>query len=197
MKSIAERYNRLASAYIKLSDKFHHLDVAHMTLKQKILPVIKAIKDYQTITNQLNLDNTRLEQTISNLTVQQQQLAEDQLIQKEKESELLTRVNILTDENVTLQAALQEVQTKYEALTKLEPLLHPDPQALLIEAEQQIELVEETLQEIEVDSDPDLTTDDQYLLQVYLYEGEELGIDETTSGNGNSVQLSEGLLSMA
>lgn len=197
MNSIADRYNRLASAYINLSDKFHQLDVAHMTLKQKILPAIKAIKDYQTITNQLNRDNARLEQTIETLTTQQQRLEQDQAIQKETETELVAKVNTLTHENATLQAALQEIKTKYEALAELEPLIQSDPQDLLLEAEQQMELVEETLREIALDSDPDLNKDDQHLLEVYLNEGDNLVNSEATSNDSTSLNLFERLLSIA
>ncbi|MEM9163114.1 MAG: hypothetical protein AAGC54_08595 [Cyanobacteria bacterium P01_F01_bin.4] len=167
MKSTAERYNRLAEAYIKLSDNFHQLDVAHMTLKRKLVPVIKATKDYQSLTTQLKQDKTGLEQTVEALTDRQQRLEEALLIQKANEAELSATIQTLTDEKTTLLADLSDFQTKYEALADFGDLLQADPQAILAEAEQQMELVEETLQEITLNSDPDLSEADKQLIETY------------------------------
>ncbi|MEO0458813.1 MAG: hypothetical protein AAF152_19840 [Cyanobacteria bacterium P01_A01_bin.114] len=167
MKSTAERYRCLAEGYVNLSDKFHQLDVAHMTLKKKLVPVIKAIKDYQALTNQLKQDKAELEQTVQALTARQQRLEEAILIQKANEAELSATVQTLTDEKATLQASLTAVQTQYDALADLEALLQGEPQAMLTEAEQQMELVEETLQEMTLDSDPDLSEADKLLINSY------------------------------
>lgn len=167
MKPTAERYNRLAEAYVKLSDKFHQLDVAHMTFKHKLVPVIKAVKDYQSLTTQLKQDRTELEQTIQALTDRQQRLEEALLIQKANEAELSATIQTLTDEKTALLADLSDFQTKYEAVADFEDLLQADPQAILAEAEQQMELVEETLQEMTLNSDPDLSEADRELIETY------------------------------
>lgn len=185
MKSTSERYNSLAGAYIKLSDEFHQLDVAHMNLKQKLLPAIKAIKTYQSLTHQIQQENAKLEQIIQTLTERQQHLEKEQLTLKAKEAEQSITINTLTDEKTNLQVALEEFQTKYDALADFESLLHPEPQAVLAEAEQQMALVEETLQEIALNSDPDLSKDEQQLIEAYQDEDESLFI----SMDSNSLKV--------
>lgn len=189
MKSTSERYNSLASSYIKLSDEFHQLDVAHMDLKQKLLPAIKAIKNYQSLTHQLQQDNTKLEQTIQTLTEQQQRLEEDQRTLKAKEVEQSIIINALTDEKTNLQAALEEFQAKYDALADFESLLQSGPQAVLVEAEQQMVLVEETLQEIALNSDPDLSENEQQLIEAYQDEDESLFISTEISKDSSSLKI--------
>lgn len=189
MKSTSERYNSLASSYIKLSDEFHQLDVAHMDLKQKLLPAIKAIKNYQSLTHQLQQDNTKLEQTIQTLTDQQQRLEEDQRTLKAKEVEQSIIINTLTDEKTNLQAALEEFQAKYDALADFESLLQSGPQAVLAEAEQQMALVEETLQEIALNSDPDLSENEQQLIEAYQVEDESLFISTEISKDSSSLKI--------
>lgn len=189
MKSTSERYNSLASSYIKLSDEFHQLDVAHMDLKQKLLPAIKAIKNYQSLTHQLQQDNTKLEQTIQTLTDQQQRLEEDQRTLKAKEVEQSIIINMLTDEKTNLQAALEEFQTKYDALADFESLLQSGPQAVLTEAEQQMALVEETLQEIALNSDPDLSENKQQLIEAYQDEDESLFISTEILKDSSSLKV--------
>ena len=189
MKSTSERYNSLASSYIKLSDEFHQLDVAHMDLKQKLLPAIKAIKNYQSLTHQLQQDNTKLEQTIQTLTDQQQRLEEDQRTLKAKEVEQSIIINTLTDEKTNLQAALEEFQAKYDALADFESLLQSGPQAVLAEAEQQMALVEETLQEIALNSDPDLSENEQQLIEAYQDEDESLFISMEILKDSSSLKV--------
>lgn len=189
MKSTSERYNSLASSYIKLSDEFHQLDVAHMDLKQKLLPAIKAIKNYQSLTHQLQQDNTKLEQTIQTLTEQQQRLEKDQRTLKAKEVEQSIIINALTDEKTNLQAALEEFQAKYDALADFESLLQSGPQAVLVEAEQQMVLVEETLQEIALNSDPDLSEKEQQLIEAYQDEDESLFISTEISKDSSSLKI--------
>jgi hypothetical protein len=146
MKSTVDRYKHLAEAYIKLSDQFQQLDVAHMALKEKVVPVLKALKKYQTLTVQLKQDKIALVQTIQ----------------------------ALTDEKMAVQAALVTLQAKYDAIAELEALLQPETQDLLAEAEQQIDLVEETLKEMAVDSDPNLSQTDKQLLETYQNNTESL-----------------------
>lgn len=137
MQSQADRYKRLAQAYVTLSDKFNELDVAHMDLKQKVVPVVKALKKSQAQAQLLKQENETLAQTIDTLTA----------------------------EKVALQQKTAALQTRLDALADLESLLEPATEELLKEAEQQIDLVEETLQEISIDSDPDLSEADKQLLE--------------------------------
>lgn len=191
MKSIAERYNSLARAYVKLSDKFHQLDVAHMNLKEKLLPAIKAIKSYRSLVHQLQQDKAELERTIQTLAERQQYLENNQLTLQAKEVELSMTVNTLTKENTDLQAALQDFQAKYEVVADFESLLESEPQAILVEAEQQMELVEETLQEIALNSDPDLSQDEQQLIETYQKESESLFVSMELSQEKNSQEVAE------
>ncbi|ABW30602.1 hypothetical protein [Acaryochloris marina] len=174
MKSIAERYKSLAGAYVKLSDKFHQLDVAHMNLKEKLLPAVKAINSYRSLIQQLQQDKAELERTVQTLTERQKYLEDNQLTLQAKEVELSMAVNTLTKENTDLQVALQDFQAKYEVVSGFESLLASEPQAMLTEAEQQMELVEETLQEIALNSDPDLSQEEKELIEAYQKETESL-----------------------
>lgn len=174
MKSIAERYKSLAGAYVKLSDKFHQLDVAHMNLKEKLLPAVKAINSYRSLIQQLQQDKAELERTVQTLTERQKHLEDNQLTLQAKEIELSMAVNTLTKENTDLQTALQGFQTKYEVVAGFESLLESEPQAMLVEAEQQMELVEETLQEIALNSDPDLSQEEKELIEAYQKESDSL-----------------------
>lgn len=122
MLTTADRYARLSRAYIQLSERFQKLDVEHMTLKSKLLPLLKTVKDWK--------------QAIA--TLQQ--------------------------EKADLEARLTAMSDQYEELKVFEQLLEAAAQADLIEAEEQVKLVEETIQELEVDTDPDLSDLEKQLL---------------------------------
>lgn len=193
MKSIAERYKSLAGAYVKLSDKFHQLDVAHMNLKEKLLPAVKAINGYRALILQLQRDKAELERTVQTLTERQQRLEENQLTLQAKEVELSRTVNTLTKENTDLQAALQDFQTKFEVVADFESLLESEPQAMLAEAEQQMELVEETLQEIALNSDPDLSQEEKQLIEAYQKETESLLVSMEPLKDWDSQEVPEAI----
>ncbi len=125
MSDLAERYARLCRAYVQLADRFQKLDVEHMTLRSKVIPLLKSLKAHHDAVDQLK---------------------------QEKE---------------TLEEELHAANLKYEELKALEGLLHPDMQAALMEAEEQISLVETTVQEIDSDRDPDLSPDEKILLHEY------------------------------
>ncbi|NEP18272.1 MAG: hypothetical protein F6J97_15435 [Leptolyngbya sp. SIO4C1] len=167
MNSSASRYTRLMQAYVKLSDQFHHLDVEHMALKQKLIPLLKALNAYRSLTHKLKQDKATLEQTIQSLSASQTALEAALAASQVKQAELLAAMTTLSEEKAQLESSLQAVQLKYEALAEFETLLQPDAVSVLAEAEQQMELVEETLQEIELDSDPDLSEVDKQLLLQY------------------------------
>jgi chromosome segregation ATPase len=75
----------------------------------------------------------------------------------------------LTQEKRELEEKLQEVTAKYENFKSFEALLQPDVQTALIEAEEQILLVEETMREIQENGDPDLNEADKQLLEDYCH----------------------------
>jgi chromosome segregation ATPase len=177
MKSTADRYKSIAEAYLKLSDRFNQLDIAHMSLRQKIVPMIKALKKYQALTTQLKQDKAELTQTIQ----------------------------ALANEKTTLQGTIATLQNKIETLIDLEPLLQPETQHILTEAEQQIELIEETLQEITLNSDPDLSEADRQLLETYQNDlarwvslnESELFAKDTAGANTTTMPVAEMLPSVA
>ncbi len=132
--NLAERYTRLCRAYVKLADKFQKLDVEHMTLRSKVVPLLKALKVQRQMVEQLQQEKT------------------------------------------TLAAELQSTTSKYEALQHLEPLLQPDMQAALVEAEEQLALVDTTLVEMDCDRDPDLNDDDKQILNDYQQQPESFSL---------------------
>jgi chromosome segregation ATPase len=125
IQQIADRYARLGRAYIKLSDKFQQLDVDYMTLKSKVVPLLKALKAYKQLANQL----------------------------KQEKGDLQSQINALA--------------AKYEELKSFEIFLKPEMQDILSEAEEQAELIDETLQEMDQNADPDLSDSDQSILHEY------------------------------
>lgn len=132
MSNIAERYIYLCRCYIELADKFQKLDVEHMTLKSKMIPILKTIK--------------ACKQTIEQLT----------------------------QEKLELEQKLQSVTAQYKELKSFEVLLQPETQAVLAEAEEQMNLVQETLLEIDQDSDPGMSEADKLLLEEYYSNSNEL-----------------------
>ena len=173
MQATADRYTRLSKAYIKLSEQFHELDVAHMNLKQKILPAIKTIKAYKALTLRLKQQKAELEVELEALTKSQVELMGIVADQQESEVELSAIVQTLGEEKASLESELLAVQAKYDAVAEFEILTQPDPEASLATAEQQMALVEETLNEMIANSDPDLSEVDQQLIALYQSEFED------------------------
>ena len=120
-----ERYAQICRAFVKLADKFQQLDVEHMTLKTKVVPILKLLKKYQEATESLGQEKQALEE------------------------------------------ALQASTLQYERLKRFEVFLEPEFQALLQDAEAQLTLVDETLEEMADDRDPDLDALDKALLSEY------------------------------
>ncbi|NET39110.1 MAG: hypothetical protein F6K19_45240 [Cyanothece sp. SIO1E1] len=125
MSNIAKRYTDLCDSYIQLADSFQKLDVEHMSLKSKIVPLLQGLKAYRQVVEKLKQEKAELEQELQTLTA------------------------------------------RYEQLESLEVLLQPEAQAALIEAEKQVDLVRETIQEMESDSTPDLDETEKTLLKEY------------------------------
>jgi chromosome segregation ATPase len=121
----ADRYVEVCRAFVKLADKFQKLDVEHMTLKCKVVQILKLLKSYKELSEKLSQEKQELEQKLHTVTL------------------------------------------KYEDLKVFEFLLEPEFQALFKEVEEQLELVDETLKEMEEDRDPDLDDLDKELLVEY------------------------------
>lgn len=173
MQATADRYTRLSKAYIKLSEQFHELDVAHMNLKQKILPAIKTIKAYKALTLRLKQQKAELEVELEALTRSQVDLMAMVANQQETEVELSAIIQTLGEEKSSLEVELVALQAKYDAVAEFEALIQPEPESILATAEQQMELVEETLNEMIANSDPDLTEVDKQLIALYQSEFED------------------------
>lgn len=124
-QSTIERYTKICHAFVKLSDRFQKLDVEHMTLKSKVVQVLRLVKEYKATIEKLN------------------------------------------QENQELAISLQAMTLKYERLKGFECFFEADFQTLLHETESQLDLIDETFQEIEADPDPDLNHIDKALLSEY------------------------------
>ena len=73
----------------------------------------------------------------------------------------------LEQEKLELEEKLKALAENYQHLEQFEILAKPEIQAELREAENQIALVEETIQEMEENSDPDLNETEKRLLNEY------------------------------
>lgn len=92
----------------------------------------------------------------------------------------------LTEQKSRLEQELEAIASKYEALKPLEVLLEAEHQAVLAEAEEQIDLVAETIQEMENERDPDLSDAERLLLSEYDSAVEELDLAEANSSQNHS-----------
>jgi hypothetical protein len=82
-------------------------------------------------------------------------------------------VEDLNQEKQALTAKLLAMTAKYEELKPLEALFSPEIEAILAEAEEQIALVNMTMEEMDRDRDPDLSEAEKQLLQDYQNNPEE------------------------
>lgn len=142
-----ERYTRLCRAYVQLSERFHQLDVDHMTLKGQVIPLLKALKAQQDRLRQLQTEKDALQQALDH-----------QAAQHGQEMQTLTR---------TYEDRLDHLTHHLEELRPLEGLLSSELSHELAEAESQMELVEATMQEMAEEEEPDLTADEKVLLAAY------------------------------
>ncbi|MEM7773751.1 MAG: hypothetical protein AAGA75_24025 [Cyanobacteria bacterium P01_E01_bin.6] len=148
MADISKSFAKLCHSYIKLADKFQQLDVDYMTLKGKIVPVLKQLKAYR------------------------------------------TTIEALKQEKKDLKAELETVSAKYEELKVFEELLSPEMQALIDEAQEQVDLVDETLTEMEQDDDPDLSEDDKAILRVFRDNPDAFTLPDLGSASSSSASSS-------
>ncbi|MFH7245386.1 MAG: hypothetical protein ACHWZW_21315 [Spirulina sp.] len=147
MNQTVERYTRLCRAYVQLSERFHQLDVEHMTLKGQVVPLLRALKAQQTRLKQMQTEKEALQQAL-----------DQRMAQHRQDMQTLTR---------TYEERLSSLSHHLEELRPLERLLSSDMSQDLAVAEEQMDLVEATLQEMSEDNDPDLTSDEKALLAAY------------------------------
>ena len=145
--STVERYTRLSRAYVQLAERFHELDVDHLRLKGQVVPLLQTVKAQQTHIQQLHSDYRRLQHTL-----------EEQAASHHQELQTLTKA--YEDQIHTLNLQLKELQP-------LETVLSADSYEVLALAEEQMELVETTLQEMAEDSAPGLSEEEKALLAAY------------------------------
>jgi chromosome segregation ATPase len=157
VNQMVERYTRLCRAYVTLAERFHQLDVDHMTLKGQMVPLLKALKAHQAKLKAVEAEKTELQVTLQQ-QVQIQTLLDQQEAQHRQELQQLTQ---------TYESKLQALASHVAELQPLEQLLNTETNHELSVAEEQIELVETTLQEMEQDSSPDLSGEEKALLAAY------------------------------
>jgi DNA repair exonuclease SbcCD ATPase subunit len=162
MNQMVERYTRLSRAYVMLAERFHQLDVEHMQLKGQMVTLLKALKGSHPRIQTLEAEKASLENAL-----------EQQAAQHRQELQALTQ---------TYEERLAQMAGHLEELRPLAALASDDACQTLIEAEDQMELVETTLQEMEMDSTPDLNPEDKALLMAYQANPTEFLV--TTMGDG-------------
>ena len=147
LNQMVERYTRLCRAYVKLSERFHQLDVEHMKLKGNMVPLLKAVKTYKSKNAQLVQENQTLQQALTAVEDRHRSQVQDLVASYEEQ--------------------LESLKSQVEELKALEWLTTEEAQRDLAEAEHQVALDEETFQEIAQDASPDLTEDEKALLLEY------------------------------
>ncbi|WOD40507.1 hypothetical protein [Nodosilinea sp. E11] len=158
VNQMVERYTRLCRAYVNLSERFHQLDVDHMTLKGQVVPLLKALKTQQAKLQALEAEKAALQTTLNQQETSLQAALAQQEAQHRQELQQLTK---------TYEEKLQALTNHVAELQPLEQLLSADTHHELSIAEEQMELIEATLQEIEEDSSPDLSSEEKALLAAY------------------------------
>lgn len=144
---MVERYTRLCRAYVNLAERFHQLDVDHMTLKGQVVPLLKAIKAKQVRLGQLEAENAQLHHRL------RQQADQHQQAQQALRESYNQQIQALTH--------------RLDDFKPLEQLFTPEVCQELAVAEEQLELVEATFDEMAQDGDPDLSTEEKALLAAY------------------------------
>ncbi|PSR19828.1 hypothetical protein C8255_00205 [filamentous cyanobacterium CCP3] len=147
VNQMVERYTRLCRAYVSLSERFHQLDVDHMTLKGQVVPLLKALKDHQARLKAVEAKKAELQARF-----------DQQAAQHRQELQQLTE---------TYEERLRALSSHVDELQPLEQLLNGETHHELSVAEEQMELVETTFLEMEQDSSPDLSIEEKALLAAY------------------------------
>ncbi|HZG38631.1 MAG TPA: hypothetical protein VEZ50_08110 [Nodosilinea sp.] len=147
VNQMVERYTRLCRSYVSLSERFHQLDVDHMTLKGQVVPLLKALKAHQAKLKAVEAEKAGLQARLDHQAAQHRQ-----------ELQQLTK---------TYEDKLEALSNHIAELQPLEQLLNGETHRELSVAEEQMELVEATFLEIEQDCAPDLSAEEKALLTAY------------------------------
>jgi|688.fasta_scaffold26420_4 chromosome segregation ATPase len=182
MNHMVERYTRLSRAYVELAERFHQLDVDHMRLKGQVVPLLQTVKAQQTHIHQLQGDYRDLQRTLEEQavnhhqeqqTIQAQQAHIDQLqgdyrsLQRTLEEQSADHRQQLESLTKAYEDRIHTLNLHLEELQPLENLFSNHSYEELALAEEQMELVETTLQEMAEDSAPDLSEEEKALLAAY------------------------------
>lgn len=158
VNQMVERYTRLCRSYVSLSERFHQLDVEHMTLKGQVVPLLKALKAHRAKLKTVETEKIQLQESLTQQENRHQAALDQKDAQHRQELQQLTQ---------TYEGKLQTLSSHLAELQPLEQLLSSETHHELSVAEAQMELVETTLQEMADDSTPDLSTEEKALLTAY------------------------------
>ncbi|MBU6230235.1 MAG: hypothetical protein KGQ93_11125 [Cyanobacteria bacterium REEB459] len=182
MNHMVERYTRLSRAYVELAERFHQLDVDHMRLKGQVVPLLQTVKAQQAHIQQLQANYQSLQhsleeqatthrqeqQTIQAQQTQIQQLQVDyQSLQHSLEEQAAHHRQELQNLTNAYEERIHTLNLHLEELQPFENLFSAHSCQELSLAEEQMELVETTLQEMAQDSAPDLSEEEKALLAAY------------------------------
>ncbi len=187
VNQMVERYTRLCRAYVSLSERFYQLDVDHMTLKGQMVPLLKALKTHQAKLRTVEAEKTALQAALDQQQTQLQAALDQQAAQHRLEQQQLT---------TTYEEQLQQLSNHLAELKPLEQLLSAETNQELSAAEDQMELVETTLQEIKQDSSPDLSSEEKALLAAYRADPESFLVAAADSPVGTAVEAEEPVASL-
>ena len=176
VNQMVERYTRLCRAYVSLSERFHQLDVDHMTLKGQVVPLLKALKDHQAKLKAVETEKAALQARLD-----------------QQEAQHLQELQHLTK---TYEDRLQALSSHVAELQPLEQLLNGETNRELSVAEEQMELVETTFLEMEQDSSPDLSHDEKALLAAYQADPNAFLVAATDAPVGTSIEAEEPVASL-
>lgn len=176
VNQMVERYTRLCRAYVSLSERFHQLDVEHMTLKGQVVPLLKTLKAQQAKLKAVETEKADLQVLLNQQTAQHRQ-----------ELQQLTK---------TYEEQLQALSNHVTELQPLEQLLNSETNHELSIAEEQMELVETTFQEIDQDSSPDLSSEEKALLAAYQADPDAFLIAAAVPSVGSTINVEEPAVSL-
>ncbi|MGB3615165.1 MAG: hypothetical protein WBA10_15335 [Elainellaceae cyanobacterium] len=95
------------------------------------------------------------------------------------------KINDLTETNQRLTEQLEALGAKYDQLKPLEAVMADDMQDLLKQAEEQANLVDETLAEMDSDSMPELAPQDKEILEQFYNHPEQFAPPDINHGENN------------
>ncbi|MEM9215081.1 MAG: hypothetical protein AAGD25_12130 [Cyanobacteria bacterium P01_F01_bin.150] len=129
MENIADSFANLCDSYITLADRFNQLDVEHMTLKEKVVPLLKTLKSYQQAIVTLQSEKQVLQQKL-------QGTQEECKVLAAKNDSLKVLEPLLKDEVITLLAdATEQAALVKETISEMDsnhaPDLNEDEKSLL------------------------------------------------------------------